>query len=58
MYVRSSPGRSGGSPGMAVAVMASTRVWERGREGGREGKGRWDGGREGGRERNAVTVKP
>ena len=31
---------------MAVAVMASTRVWERGREGGR-GKG---GGREGGRE--------
>ena len=26
MYVSSSPGRSGGSPGMAVAVMASTRV--------------------------------
>ena len=58
---------------MAVAVMASTRVWERGREGGgrevggreggregggREGEGRWEGGRKGGRERNAVTMKP
>ena len=32
---------------MAVAVMASTRVWGRGREGGREGEGRWEGGREG-----------